>query len=54
MDGRPITIAVRAYLSGWRLHEWKGFANRALSASEVEALGPWRDANGVADAWRAR
>jgi hypothetical protein len=51
--GRPITIAVRPNGRGWRLDEWKGFANRRLTPPEVEALRPWMQANGVAE-WVAR
>jgi hypothetical protein len=54
VDGNRITIAVQPCMTGWRLHEWKGFANRRVEPSEIEALRPWMRANGIADSWRAR
>jgi hypothetical protein len=50
----PITIAIRPYMSGWRLSEWKGFANRSLTPSEVAALRPWMQARGIGDWWGPR
>jgi hypothetical protein len=54
VEGRPITIAIRPYMSGWRLSEWKGFANRSLTPSEVAALRPWMQARGIGDWWGPR
>ncbi|ABC83374.1 PcfJ domain-containing protein [Anaeromyxobacter dehalogenans] len=47
VGSRGLTIAISPCMGGWRVSEWKGFANRPVTETEVALLGPWMRAREI-------